>query len=368
MGAPAARAAAGPTSVSWNAATKTVNLTVVAAYNSVAGGFNFNGYNNGGLTITVPKGAKVVVAFTNKAPLPHSVVITPYASRTLGSNFPLAFKGSSTPSPNDGKSNVSTPQVFSFTADKVGLYALVCGVPGHAVGGMWITFAVGDVSAPTVRATGAATGSGDTGSHMDMSSCGKGDSTGGAIAGIVTDATTGKPLAHSYVVVGWTTLKRVGETDAMGHYCVSHLTPTDVDAFGFAEGYIYYHGHPVSIHAGKTISYSFKMPRQTSPADQLPTLSGVMSAATSVKVGGTATFSVHVNPGKGGPMSPEVFAVNSALGTSVLLEPKGGDLYSGTLRVPAGTKPAAYTFAFFGAKENCLENAPYQKVSLTVTG
>ena len=368
VGASAARVAASPTSVSWNAATKTVNLTVVAAYNSVAGGFNFNGYNNGGLTITVPKGAKVVVAFTNKAPLPHSVVITPYASRTLGSNFPLAFKGSSTPSPNDGKSNVSTPQVFSFIAAKVGLYALVCGVPGHAVGGMWITFAVGDVSAPTVRATGAATGSGDTGSHMDMSSCGKGDSTGGAIAGVVTDATTGKPLAHSSVVVGWTTLKRVGETDAMGHYCVSHLTPAYAGAFGFAEGYIYYHGHPVSIKAGKTVSYSFKMPRQTSPADQLPTLSGAMSAAASVKVGGPATFSVHVNPGKGGPMSPEVFAVNSALGTSVLLEHKGGDLYSGTLRVPAGTKPAAYTFAFFGAKENCLENAPYQKVSLTVTG
>ncbi len=148
VGAPAARAA-GPMAIGWNAATKTVNLTVVAAYNSVAGGFNFNGYNNGGLTITVPKGAKVVVAFTNKAPLPHSAVITPYASRTLGSNFPLAFKGASTPSPSDGKSNVSTPQVFSFTADKVGLYALVCGVPGHAVGGMWITFAVGDVSVPS---------------------------------------------------------------------------------------------------------------------------------------------------------------------------------------------------------------------------
>jgi hypothetical protein len=33
---------------------------------------------------------------------------------------------------------------FSFTADKAGQYAFVCGVPGHAAGGMWDEFDVSD--------------------------------------------------------------------------------------------------------------------------------------------------------------------------------------------------------------------------------
>src|SRR5579864_3614239 len=45
--------------MSYNADTKTVNLKVFAAYNSVQGGFNFNGGSNGSQTITVPAGWKI---------------------------------------------------------------------------------------------------------------------------------------------------------------------------------------------------------------------------------------------------------------------------------------------------------------------
>src|SRR4051794_35018224 len=124
-----ARAAATPSWVTWNAGTRTATVTVIAAYNQVGGGFNFDGYNNGGLTITVPHGARVTVNFTNKASFPHSVVITPYAKRALPAGFPTAFPGASTPNPTQGVAGNTKPQTFSFTAAKDGAYALVCGVP-----------------------------------------------------------------------------------------------------------------------------------------------------------------------------------------------------------------------------------------------
>jgi hypothetical protein len=139
LSVPAARAAT-PTFVAWNAATKTATVTIIAAYNQVGGGFNFDGYNNGGLTITVPTGARVTVQFTNRAPLPHSAVITPYADHAKAGNFLLAFPGSATLNPTAGLDNLRKPEVFGFRADKAGMYAVVCGVPGHALAGMWIAF------------------------------------------------------------------------------------------------------------------------------------------------------------------------------------------------------------------------------------
>jgi hypothetical protein len=32
--------------------------------------------------------------------------------------------------------------VVTFTADKAGTYLIVCGVPGHAVSGMWVVLQV----------------------------------------------------------------------------------------------------------------------------------------------------------------------------------------------------------------------------------
>ena len=364
-----AQAASTPTWAAWDAGSHTATLTVIAAYNATAGGFNFDGYNNGGLTISVPTGAKVVVMFSNKAALPHSAVITPFASHTLAANFPTAFAGSATPNPTNGITSASKPQTFSFTAAKAGTYALVCGVPGHAVGGMWIVFKVAAIARPMVGTGGAASGSnGGSGTTSMMTMCGHGDAANGALAGTVTDASSGKPIAHVFIVVGWTTAKMVGETDAMGQFCVQHIKPVKyIDAFGFAQGYIYYHGQPVTIHPGKTLPYSFKLPRQAVPSDQLPLLAGAAIDHTTAAIGNVATFSVHVTPGKGGKMSAEVFAVNSTFGTAVLLEHRGSDIYVGSFTVPAGAKPGAYTFTYFGAMHNCLENARYLTQVLTVT-
>lgn len=359
----AGSANADPVWARWDPSTKTASLTITAAYNQVGSGFNFDGYNNGGLTITVPTGAKVVVSYTNRAAVSHSVVITPFAKHSLVGNFPLAFPGSASPNAGVGVTKLKVPQVFSFTAGKAGTYAIVCGVPGHAVGGMWDTLKVVD-GAGTVSQQGS--GSGSTAAPvMTMPIAGGGSM--GAVEGTVTDATSGKPIAHAYMVLGWTTLKRVGETDAKGHYRIDNVPPTGlVDAYGFAENYVYYHGHPIPVKAGQVTEYTFKMPRQTFPKDLLPTLTGATISKTIAKAGETVTFQAHIAPGKGGPMSAEDFAVNGPLGHEVLLSRVGSTTYRGTWQIPAGTKPGSYEFVFFGAMENCLENMPYQRVSLMV--
>jgi plastocyanin len=361
--APGARAAE-PVWVRWDPASKTADLTLTAAYNQVGSGFNFDGYNSGHLTITVPLGAKVTVSFTNKADLAHSVVITPYADRTLAGNFPLAFPGSSSPNPGTGMAKIKVPQVFSFTASKAGTYAIVCGVPGHALGGMWDVLQVANVATAAQQTSG----SNSTGAPVTTMPI-PGDGTLGAVEGTVTDATSGKPIAHAFVVVGWTTLKRVGETDAMGHYRIDNVKPVALtDAYGFAEGYVYYHGHPIPIKAGQVTEYTFKMPRQTFPKALLPTVTGASVSKATVRAGDSVTFQAQITPGKGGPMSAEDFAVNGPLGISVLLAHVGGDTYRGTWQIPAGTKAGSYDFAFFGAMENCLENQPYQHVTLQIAG
>lgn len=136
--------------LSWDAATHTAALTLIANYNATQSGFNFNGYSNGKMVISVPAGAHVKVTFTNKASgLPHSAVITSWSNRTSTSGFPDAFTGSGTANPASGIAAGITQQ-FSFVAGKAGMYALVCAVPGHAAAGMWDVFMVTHGSQPAI--------------------------------------------------------------------------------------------------------------------------------------------------------------------------------------------------------------------------
>jgi sulfocyanin len=119
-----------------DAQAHTAKLTLIAAYTNALSGFNFNGYGSAKMVITIPVGYRVTVLFSNKSSVPHSAVFTPYSQKNRSSNFPLAFKGSTSPDPTNGITSGKT-QRFTFTASKVGTYALVCGVPGHEQAGMW---------------------------------------------------------------------------------------------------------------------------------------------------------------------------------------------------------------------------------------
>ena len=119
-----------------NTTTHTITLTLIAAYSNALSGFNFNGYGHGKMVISVPVGSHVTVIFSNKSAIPHSALVTTYARKTSTKGFAPAFSGASSPHPARGIVAGQT-QRFSFVAVRVGIYALVCAVPGHAAAGMW---------------------------------------------------------------------------------------------------------------------------------------------------------------------------------------------------------------------------------------
>lgn len=124
--------------VQTDAATRTVDLKVIANYNSNGAGFNFDGYSGGKMTVTVPLGYKIVTHFkvSAKSELAHSFVVVAGKGRFSLAKPELAFPGASTPDPTTGTSPGSGNTV-TFVAEKAGTYRFACLVPGHFDAGMW---------------------------------------------------------------------------------------------------------------------------------------------------------------------------------------------------------------------------------------
>lgn len=134
-------------------ADKQLTLTLVGGQGKTGGGLDFNGYQRGKLVYTVPKGWQINGVFKNSsAQMPHSAYVTEYDNREDSNDFPLAFEGAATDEPYQGI--LSGTQNFTFTPDKTGTYAIVCAVPGHAAGGMWVTLKVVDGEEASVEADG----------------------------------------------------------------------------------------------------------------------------------------------------------------------------------------------------------------------
>ena len=139
------------------AATHSVDVTILAGKNAGDGGFDFNGYQRGAMSVTVPTGWQVVIHFRNVNALAHSLVVVPVsaAQQAVPPATP-AFPGAVTKDLAVGLAQ-GMKQTLTFMASKSGTYAFVCGVPGHAVAGMWDKFVVSDgAKAPSVTPAGAA--------------------------------------------------------------------------------------------------------------------------------------------------------------------------------------------------------------------
>jgi sulfocyanin len=127
--------------LSYDAATKTVTFALAAGAPGKAGPFNFNGYTNGGATLTVPPGSTVVLNFVNQDGTPHSAQI-------IGDKDPMPNAGGDPAIPAAYTRDVTQglPQggkdVIRFTAPPSGSFRIFCGVPGHGLSGMWIRFKV----------------------------------------------------------------------------------------------------------------------------------------------------------------------------------------------------------------------------------
>ena len=122
---------------------KTATFQLTSGLTQLNSGLNFNGFNDGKLTLTVPTGWTVVIRFTNHdANLPHSAeVVDTTKPMPAGPVDPPAFAHAMT-----GKLMTGVPSGESdslrFVASKAGSYMIFCGVPGHGLAGMWIRFKV----------------------------------------------------------------------------------------------------------------------------------------------------------------------------------------------------------------------------------
>jgi len=122
---------------------KTATLQLTAGLTQLNGGLNFNGFNDGKLTLTVPANWTVVLRFTNHdANLPHSAeVVDTTKPMPAGPVEPPAFPHAMTGKLMQGLGAGQTDSL-RFVANKAGSYMIFCAVPGHGLAGMWIRLKV----------------------------------------------------------------------------------------------------------------------------------------------------------------------------------------------------------------------------------
>lgn len=141
-----------PTWLRADAATKTAEFTLVGGLTSLNGGMNFNGFDKGGLTFTVPLGWNVVIRFKNEDQnLPHSVEIIHDTTALPIGPVPPAFDRATTGKLEQGFSAGQGSEI-RFVAGKGGSFLIFCAVPGHGAAGMWIRFSISATAAkPTLE-------------------------------------------------------------------------------------------------------------------------------------------------------------------------------------------------------------------------
>jgi hypothetical protein len=125
-----------------DSAARTATLQVIAGHSAANQGLNFNGFQNGRLTLSVPLNWNVVLRFVNRDTLaPHSVEVID-STRTLpGGPVDPAFPRAQTTRLMQGLAAGQTEEI-RFAASRAGTFYIWCAVPGHGIGGMWIRFRV----------------------------------------------------------------------------------------------------------------------------------------------------------------------------------------------------------------------------------
>jgi hypothetical protein len=117
--------------LSYDAASNTVTFELIA------GPFTFNGQRDGGATLVVPSKATVVLNFVNKDGTPHSAIVIPGEGAIPSAPSDPAIPRAYTNKVIEGLTQEGK-DVMRFPVPERGSYRIVCGVPGHALSGMWI--------------------------------------------------------------------------------------------------------------------------------------------------------------------------------------------------------------------------------------
>jgi plastocyanin len=129
-----------------DAKARTAIVTLVAGYDGSNGGFNFDGYGRGEMTVSVPRGWKVQVMCVNHGGMNHSCAVVKGPMTDTPAFRGAAIPGAVAGLPSGMKSS------FSFVASRTGAYRLACLVPGHEEARMWDLLVVTAGGKPSIAA------------------------------------------------------------------------------------------------------------------------------------------------------------------------------------------------------------------------
>ena len=136
-----ALAASGASAASYvtnNATTKTATIVVDASQGTAGGGLNFNGVVKGAKSFTIPAGWNVVMQYKNLGMLTHSAIVVKGTTPPVSvAEKDAAFPGAYSKMVMKGMP-MNAASTAKFKASTAGSYLIVCGVPGHALGGQYL--------------------------------------------------------------------------------------------------------------------------------------------------------------------------------------------------------------------------------------
>lgn len=130
-----------------DAATQSVVVTLIAGHSATDNQFNYDGYSNGALVLTVPAGWQVTVQCENHGTVPNSCAVVSGSAATN----PIE-PGWSTPNPKTGLDPGHSAS-FVFTPSKPGSYRIASLVGGNEASGMWVDLEITASGKPSLRAT-----------------------------------------------------------------------------------------------------------------------------------------------------------------------------------------------------------------------
>lgn len=129
-----------------DAGMQTAIVTLVAGYPATDFQFNYNGYANGGLVLTVPVGWTVTVQCENHGTVANSCSVV----RGRGDTVPVDPSWS-TPDPQRGLDPGGSAS-FTFKPATPGSYRIASLVDGHEASGMWLDLEVVSGGRPSLVA------------------------------------------------------------------------------------------------------------------------------------------------------------------------------------------------------------------------
>ncbi|HEY3586698.1 MAG TPA: sulfocyanin-like copper-binding protein [Myxococcaceae bacterium] len=132
-----------------DAAAQSVVITLIAGYPAGDYQFNYNGYANGVLVVTVPVGWRATVQCENRGTVPNSCSVV--AGRRDAAPVRPDW---STPDPARGL-DPGQSSSFEFDPTQPGSYRVASLVDGHQASGMWADLEVPAGGQPSLAAPGA---------------------------------------------------------------------------------------------------------------------------------------------------------------------------------------------------------------------